>query len=92
VSSRHTQNAADHLRTDPRHFLHPKNLPAPFFGVSKLSWLDPCIARAVSGVVVDGLESAVLMLDVGVCGLATAVEVCTFRLAENGGEIRAARV
>lgn len=33
------------------------------------------------GVVVDGLESAVLMLDVGVCGLATAMEVCTFRLA-----------
>jgi hypothetical protein len=50
------------------------------------------MAKAVSGVVVDGLESAVLMLDVGVCGLATAVEVCTFRLAESEGEIRVARL
>jgi hypothetical protein len=40
---------------------------------------------AVNGVVVEGLESEGMRLAVGVCGLATAIEVWTFRLATKRG-------
>jgi hypothetical protein len=52
----------------------PSHSPAPFLGVSRLSWLLPLWASAVTGVVVEGEESEVLMDAEGVCRRARAVE------------------
>jgi hypothetical protein len=38
---------------------HLPHSPAPFRGVSKLSWLEPCCATVVTGKLVDGLKSLV---------------------------------
>lgn len=52
----------------------PDHSPAPFLGVSRLSWLLPLWASAVIGVVVEGEESEVLMDAEGVCRRARAVD------------------
>lgn len=42
------------------------DVPAPFFGVSRESWLDPCCAILVAGMTVEGFVSVVLIVAVGV--------------------------
>lgn len=58
-------------------------IPAPFFGVSRLSWLLPRWAIAVMGVTVDGLLVAVLMDAEGVLGRLLGADVLMLLEAEN---------